>query len=112
MRLLMNSCLSQGHQSVSVSKEKKDKNSHSSMEEVSSQLQSAFSERASNLTEASRRSGSGSGSKSSRQDDSDSDQEDVEEDEEEGEGEGDWEEVGDVNDIPDSVQQLAWDDDL
>jgi hypothetical protein len=78
------------------------------MEEVSLQLQSAFSERASNLTEASRRSGSGSGSKSSRQDDSDSDQED----EEEGEGEGDWEEVGDVNDIPDSVQQLAWDDDL
>ena len=102
----MNSYLSQGHQSVSDSKEKKDKNSHSSMEEVSSQLQSAFSERASNLTEASRR--SGSGSKSSRQDDSDSDQED----EEEGEGEGDWEEVGDVNDIPDSVQQLAWDDDL
>ena len=110
MRLLMNSYLSQGHQSVSVSKEKKDKNSHSSMEEVSSQLQSAFSERASNLAEASRR--SGSGSKSSRQDDSDSDQEDVEEDEEEGEGEGELEEVGDVNDIPDSVQQLAWDDDL
>eukprot|EP01036_Dinobryon_divergens_P030376 gene30376-39612_t len=88
---------------------KKDKKeTDSSMEEVSSQLQSAFSQRG-NLTGSSTKVGKVSNSKGQ-----DSDQEDFEQEEEEedDEAEGEWGEIEDVNDIPDSVQQLAWDDDL
>lgn len=92
-----------------VAKDKKDKKeTDSSMEEVSSQLQSAFSQRG-NLTGSSTKVGKVSNSKGQ-----DSDQEDFEQEEEEedDEAEGEWGEIEDVNDIPDSVQQLAWDDDL